>query len=335
MKVTVGLSGGVDSAVAARLLIEEGHEVSALTMTLGREGDAESVGDARKTAERLGIPFETVDFSREWNEYVLGYLKNAYLSGETPNPCIRCNETVKFSLLPRAAFSRGADFFASGHYARVKGGCVFRAVDHAKDQSYFLYRVEKEILERTLFPLGEMTKAEVRRIAALCGMESAEKGDSQDFCGGDVMRIVGAGEKRGDIVTSDGKVLGSHAGFWHYTVGKRKGLGIGGGIPYYVIGLDAAGNRVVVGRREDCVKTVFEVADVVPGAFSPSGGYRVKVRSAGEPKGPVTVEKLASGRVAVRCEGGISGVAPGQSAVFYDGDRVVFGGIVAVTEHEV
>jgi tRNA-specific 2-thiouridylase len=329
MKVTVGISGGVDSAVAAHLLIKAGHQVSGLTMTLGREGDEEAVEDSKRTASRLGIPLDVVDLSSDWKENVIDYIKSSYLSGETPNPCVRCNETVKFSLLPRAAFARGADFFATGHYARVKDGIVYRAVDHAKDQSYFLYRVEKEILQKTLSPLGDLTKAEVRQIAAACGIEVAEKGDSQDFCGGDVQSMVGAEEKRGDIVTLDGKVLGSHGGFWRYTVGKRKGLGIGGGTPYYVVELDAERNRVIVGTRENCFITNFEISDVVGEDFSQGKEYQIKVRSAGEPKGSVTVEKLEGDRLLVNCKDGINAVAPGQSAVFYDGDRVVFGGVIS------
>ena len=332
MKVAVGISGGVDSAVAALLLKEQGHELVGVTMTLGRADEETSVAEARFVAERLEIPLKVFDFSREWNSCVLDYIRTTYLGGATPNPCVRCNETVKFGLLPRAAFELGCERFATGHYARLvsrlSSPVLLRGVDHAKDQSYFLYRVKPEILARTIFPLGGLTKAEVRERARAFGFEAADRSDSQDFCGGDPMDIVAAEPREGNIVRTGGKVLGTHRGFWNYTVGKRKGLGIGGGTPYYVVRLDAARNEVVVGFRDEAVRREFKVADRV--GFSRSGEdaaspLMVKVRSAGEPKGPVTVE----GDV-VRCPEGIVGIAPGQSAVFYDGDEVVGGGIIVV-----
>lgn len=185
-----------------------------------------------------------------------------------------------------------------------------RGVDRGKDQSYFLYRVRPEILERTIFPLGELTKDEVREKARAFGLEVAEKGDSQDFCGGDPMRIVDEPDREGEVVTIGGKVIGRHRGYWNYTVGMRKGLGIGGGTPYYVVALDAAKNRVIVGFKGDAVRYDLELTDAV-GVIDKS--FPVKVRSAGEPK---------------YLKDGIAGIAPGQSAVFYDGDIVVGGGII-------
>ena len=228
---------------------------------------------------------------------------------------MRCNETVKFGLLPRLAFERlGCDRFATGHYARLdQDGLtprLFRGVDRTKDQSYFLYRVNPEILARTLFPLGSLTKAEVREKARTLGWEIAERNDSQDFCGGDVKRFIDREPSEGNIVTIDGKVLGKHQGFWNYTVGMRKGLGIGGGTPYYVVRIDADRNEVIVGFREASVAHELKLRDTV-GTIDMT--LPVKVRSAGEPR-------LLSD--------GISGVAPGQSAVFYDGDELVGGGII-------
>ena len=334
MKVAVGISGGVDSAVAALLLKEQGHEVVGVTMTLGRENEAQSLAEAHAAADRLGIPLKVFDFAAEWHTQVFAYLRRTYLGGQTPNPCVRCNETVKFGLLPQAAFELGCERFATGHYARVVINAdvrLLRAVDRTKDQSYFLYRVRPEILARTIFPLGELTKAEVRGKARQLGLEIAEKGDSQDFCGGDPMKIVGAAPREGNIVTADGKVLGKHPGFWNYTIGKRKGLGIGGGTPYYVIGLNAERNEVVVGFKESAVVREFRVDRVVSvtkrrDAASPFALF-VKVRSAGEPKGPVTLDGNT-----VHCPDGISGVAPGQSAVFYRGDEVVGGGIISAKD---
>ena len=314
MRVAVGISGGVDSAVAALLLKEQGHEVVGVTMTLGRADEAKSLAEAKSAAERLEIPLEVFDFSSAWHTQVFEYIRRVYLGGETPNPCVRCNETVKFGLLPQAAFEMGCDKFATGHYARLvsrlRSPVLCRAADKSKDQSYFLYRVRPEILARTIFPLGELTKDEVRAKARAYGLEVAEKGDSQDFCGGDPMRIVNEPDREGEVVTVEGKVIGRHRGYWNYTVGMRKGLGIGGGIPYYVVALDAAKNRVIVGYKADAVRYDLELTDTV-GIIDKT--LPVKVRSAGEPR---------------LLKDGIAGIAPGQSAVFYDGDVVVGGGII-------
>ena len=315
MKVAVGISGGVDSAVAALLLKAEGHEVVGVTMTLGRADEAKSLAEAKAAAERLEIPLRLFDFAAEWHTQVFEYLRRVYLGGETPNPCVRCNETVKFGLLPQAAFELGCERFATGHYARLvsrhSSVALCRAVDRAKDQSYFLYRVRPEILAKTIFPLGELTKEEVRAKARAFGLEVADKGDSQDFCGGDPMRIVNEPDRAGEVVTLGGKVIGTHRGYWNYTVGMRKGLGIGGGTPYYVVALDAKNNRVIVGFKDDAVRYDLELTDTV-GIIDKS--LPVKVRSAGEPR---------------LLKDGIAGIAPGQSAVFYDGDAVVGGGIIA------
>ena len=314
MRVAVGISGGVDSAVAALLLKEQGHEVVGVTMTLGRADEAQSLAEAKTAAERLEIELKVFDFSHEWNSCVLDYIRATYLGGKTPNPCVRCNETVKFGLLPQAAFELGCDRFATGHYARLvsrlPSPVLCRAADKSKDQSYFLYRVKPEILERTIFPLGELTKDEVRAKARAFGLEVAEKGDSQDFCGGDPMKIVNEPDREGEVVTVDGKVIGKHRGYWNYTVGMRKGLGIGGGTPYYVVALDAKQNRVIVGFKDDAVQYDLALTDTV-GVIDKS--LPVKVRSAGEPR---------------LLKDGIAGIAPGQSAVFYDGDVVVGGGII-------
>ena len=314
MKVAVGISGGVDSAVAALLLKAGGHEVVGVTMTLGRADEAKSLAEAKAVAEKLGIELKVFDFSREWNACVLDYMRTTYLDGKTPNPCVRCNETVKFGLLPQAAFELGCERFATGHYARLvsrlSSSVLLRAVDRSKDQSYFLYRVRPEVLARTIFPLGELTKEEVRAKARAFGLEIAEKGDSQDFCGGDPMRIVNEPDRAGEVVTVEGKVIGTHRGYWNYTVGMRKGLGIGGGTPYYVVALDAKKNRVIVGFKDDAVRYDLELTDTV-GIIDKS--LPVKVRSAGEPR---------------LLKDGIAGIAPGQSAVFYDGDVVVGGGII-------
>jgi len=319
VKIAVGISGGVDSAVTALLLKERGEDVVGVTMALGRADEERSLAEARAVAKRLDVPFEVCDFSKLWHDEVIRYIRETYLAGRTPNPCVRCNERVKFSALPRWAFETlGCDHFATGHYARLEGGRLFRGIDRTKDQSYFLYRVEKDILARTEFPLGGMTKEQVREI----WMEQVEKRggggqrtdrppkESQDFCGGDPLALVGVPDREGDVVTLDGKVVGKHRGYWHYTIGQRKGLGIGGGTPYYIVGLDAAQNRVIVGFKDAAICHDLELTDIV-GELDKS--LPVKVRSAGEPR------LLADG---------IAGIAPGQSAVFYRGDEVVGGGII-------
>ena len=315
MKVAVGLSGGVDSAVTALLLKEKGYEVVGVTMALGRDGEEKSVAEAREVAAKIGIPLEVADLATPWRREVLKYVSDDYLAGRTPNPCVRCNEFVKFGLLPRWAFATlGCDRFATGHYARLDGARLFRGVDRAKDQSYFLYRVAPEIRARTLFPLGELTKAEVKAIGRDAGFAAADRAESQDFCGGDVRALVHATPKKGAIVrASDGRVLGEHLGYWNYTIGMRKGLGVGGGTPYYVVGIDAARNEVLIGTREESVRHDVALRDCV-GEIDKS--LPVKVRSAGEPR---------------LLRDGIAGLAPGQSAVFYRGDEVVGGGIICAS----
>ncbi len=349
MKVAAGLSGGVDSSVAALLLKEAGHEVTGVTMKLWKEGrykggdrdacfgagEEKDIEAAAALAAAIGIEYRVFDCSDAYDKAIVSYFRETYLAGKTPNPCVRCNALMKFGLLPRLAAESGLDFdaFATGHYARVERGAngrmkLLRAADRSKDQSYFLYRLSQEQLARQIFPLGGMTKAEVREIARAHGLAAADRPDSQDFYSGDIAELVGAPAKRGDIVDASGRKLGEHDGFWRFTPGQRKGLGIGGGIPYYVIDIDACRNRVIVGRAEDAVKTSLRVEDVNWVSIEPAAGeipVRVKVRSAGEPKGPAVLRG---------CEcsfpEGISGVAPGQSAVFYaaDSDELLCGGII-------
>ena len=348
MKVAVGLSGGVDSAVAALLLVREGHEVVGVTMRLWKKGlykggcrdacfgpgEEEDIAAAAAFAERLGIGYEVFDCSDEYERTVIGYFRREKAAGRTPNPCTVCNPRLKFGLLPELAARRvGFDRFATGHYARtaVTGGgrvAVARAADAKKDQSYFLWGLSQEQIGRTLFPLGGLAKAEVRRIAAEAGLPMAGKPDSQDFYSGDSAELAGLADEPGDIVDTAGRVLGRHNGCWRYTVGQRKGLGIGGGTPYYVLRIERAANRVVVGMRGEGTVGEFEVREVNWMGVEPTAetveGF-VKIRSNGEPVGPARL----TGGDTVQVEGGLFGVAPGQSAVLYDGEgRVLCGGVI-------
>lgn len=343
MLVAVGLSGGVDSAAAAIVLKEQGHEVVGVTMRMWRPGkyrggaegscfgpgEEKNIASAAQMAQKLGIEYRVFDVGEEYERSVIDYFRQTYLSGKTPNPCVRCNELVKFGLFPELVREGGVRFdkFATGHYARIgcRDGRFFlrRAADIAKDQSYFLYRLNQRQLARQLFPLGELTKAEAREAVRKIDAELAEKADSQDFYAGAQQELIGETQRVGNIVDRSGKVLGRHQGFWNYTIGKRRGLGIGGGEPYYVVGLDAARNEVVVARRDDAICHELRVTEKVGEDYC--GECRVKIRSAGEPVGPAFLD----GEVCT-VPTGVFGVAAGQSAVFYspDGDEIIAGGII-------
>ena len=349
MKIAVGLSGGVDSAVAALLLKRAGHDVVGVTMKLWREGrykggsfdacfgpgEADDIAEAERIAAALGIPYEVFDCADEYEREVLGYFRRERSAGRTPNPCVVCNRQMKFGLLPRLAAERtGCERFATGHYARVEPRgervALLRATHLAKDQSYFLWGLSQEQLARAAFPLGGLSKGEVRELAREAAFAVADKADSQDFFSGDEGEILALKPREGEIVDLSGRVLGRHDGYWHFTVGQRKGLGIAVGEPMYVCEVDACRNRVVVGRREDAVSREFSVDPATVNWVSSAPGdaplkCRVKVRSAGEPAGPVVFE---GGRVSA--PGGVFGVTPGQSAVFYalDSDELLCGGVI-------
>lgn len=350
-RVVVAMSGGVDSSVTAALLREEGHEVIGISMQVwdhSRFTGGESFGsccslddihDARRVAEQLDIPFYVVNFEEEFQRLVIDDFVAEYFRGRTPNPCVRCNQWVKFELLLKKAVELDADFLATGHYARIErdgsGSCrLLTGVDRGKDQSYFLFTLTQQQLGRVLFPLGGMTKQEVRRLASRFALRVAEKGESQEICfipDNDYVRFLeqehAPGLLSGDIVDSRGTVLGSHGGTYRYTVGQRKGLGLAHPHPLYVLGVDAERREVLVGGRDELYSGGLTAGSVNWIATPPASPFEAtcKIRYRHQPV-PCLIEPLPESRAAVRFLEREKSVTPGQAVVFYDGDVVLGGG---------
>jgi tRNA-specific 2-thiouridylase len=353
-RVVVGMSGGVDSSVAALLLRNAGHEVHGVTMKIysGRPADRPvpdscygpgEEGDIREAAgvcARLGIPHTVVDLSAEYRALVLDYARDEYRAGRTPNPCVLCNGRVKFGLLlERLAGTEGLpfDLFATGHYCRVTrlketGRYAIRAAENPrKDQSYFLCMLTQDQLCRVTFPLGEKTKAEVREIARQAGLANHARPESQDFAAGGYKAVLEEPDRPGPIVNETGAVIGQHRGVWGYTVGQRRGLGVGGGERLYVTRIDAGSNTVVAGperalyRRELVARSVNWAS-----REEPPGPLRldVKIRYR-NPAVPGVVSPEPGGAVRVTFDEPQRAIARGQWAVFYEGDILVGGGVIA------
>jgi tRNA-specific 2-thiouridylase len=345
-KVVVGLSGGVDSSVAAAVLHRQGYEVVGLTLWLMKgKGQCCSEGmvDAASLCEQLGIPHEIVDSRDLFQTHIVDYLVTGYGEGVTPLPCSQCNKAVKFTpMLNYAQETLGIDQIATGHYARIRYDAtsgryqLLRAVDLHKDQSYFLYDLSQDVLATVLFPLGEQTKTETRRIATEFGLSVADKPDSQDLClvesHGSMRDFLNKyiSEKEGEIVDLSGKVLGKHQGIHHYTIGQRKGLGIAAPDPLYVVKLDPVMNRVIVGDRDsagslDCSVTRLNWVSMT----EPMAPIRceVQVRYRSSPVA-VSVVPLENDRVKLVFDEPQFGITPGQAAVFYDGEILLGGGII-------
>lgn len=345
-KIVVGLSGGVDSSVAAATLHHQGYEVVGLTLWLMKgKGQCCSEGmvDAAFICEQLGIPHHIVDSREVFQNYIVDYLVSGYKAGITPLPCSQCNKTVKFG--PMLQYSReqlGIDKIATGHYARIDYDAatnryqLLRAVDLSKDQSYFLYDLTQDLLAATVFPLGELKKTETRRLAAQYQLKTAEKPESQDLC-----LIESHGSMRsfldkyitptiGDIVDVNGKVLGQHNGIHHYTIGQRKGLGIAAAEPLYVVAIDAAHNRVVVGDRtratqEECTVGRMNWVSMAEPTTPIRATVQVRYRSSAV---PVSVIPLEENRTRLIFDEPQFSITPGQAAVLYDGDILLGGGII-------
>lgn len=350
-RVVVAMSGGVDSSLAAALLVEEGYDVVGVSMRLWEsEGSVESgcctlddFLDARRVADQLGISFYVMDFRDEFRRAVVEPFVAEYRSGRTPNPCARCNQFVKFSVLWDRARALGADWMATGHYARRRvvdqDVQLLRAVDAEKDQSYFLFGVDAGLLRRTLFPIGELKKSSVRHEAARRGLAVAEKPDSQEVCFAPPGSYAAFVEqypstepiRSGSIVDADGTELGRHAGIHQFTIGQRRGLHLGdGGPPRYVTAIDASAGVVRVGGRDTVLQRELTVRAVNWLAPKPQRGDEllVKIRSRFSPE-PVVVSAVGDDWFALDAVGSLRAPTPGQAAVLYAGERVVGGGWIS------
>ncbi len=351
-RVVVAMSGGVDSSVAAALLKQQGREVIGMMLRLWSEPGKEdsnrcctpdAITQARRVAAKLGIPFYVVDARKTFHETVVRYFLEGYASGETPNPCLVCNRQIRWTWLFEHALAMGADYLATGHYARVVVGendrvKLLRARDQTKDQSYVLHVLTQEKLRRSLFPIGEYLKAEVRQMAEAFGLPTALRQESQDLCflaGEDyrafLQRHAPQVNRPGPIVTRRGEVLGRHSGLANYTIGQRKGLGIASPVPLYVLAKEVTTNTLVVGTADE-LGTMELIADRVNWVSGevPSGPFhaQVKIRYTACLAGAEVMPLGDGTRVRVRFEAPVRDVTPGQAAVFYAGDEVIGGGVI-------
>lgn len=369
-RVLLAMSGGVDSSTAAHLLLEQGHEVIGAFMRHGEQAvevcstdgslasspllpifqqrqdhkqgccSAADAADARRVADRLDIPFYALNLEEEFGD-IIDYFVNEYTHGRTPNPCVMCNNHLKFGKLFEYADSIGADYVATGHYARLESvsddsePALLTGIDESKDQSYVLFGVKRELLSRMLLPVGNYQKPEIRRIAASLGLKVHDKKDSQEICfvtSGKHDEFVRARREgpstAGDIVTADGKVVGQHEGIERFTIGQRRGMGIGGlAEPYFVIQIRTETNEVVVGNRDQLARTEL-VADRLNWLTDPPAGpFRclAKIRYNSTRK-PAQAEIMDDNRLSVVFDEPVHGIAPGQAVVLYDENRVLGGG---------
>ena len=347
--VIVGLSGGVDSCLSALLLKEQGYQVIGISMSIYNkdipnllDGNA-CYGPTEKTeitnihrfGEKIGIPTYVFDCSEEYKRTILSYFKSEYEAGRTPNPCVKCNELMKFGLLIEKAKKEGIkyDYFATGHYCRTEFNngryLLKKGLDEKKDQSYFLYRLTQEQLSSVLFPLGNFTKEQVRLLAKEKGLEVADKADSQDFYSGNYNDLLQLPPKKGNIMLLNGKVLGNHQGYWNYTIGQRKGLGIAYPEPLFVLDVDAHRNIVWVGTKEDTQKTTCYIEDLHWIAFdTPPQKFKAYAKQRSTAKPALVTVYIEKEKAKVVFDEIQKSFTPGQSMVFYDKDIVIGGGVI-------
>ena len=358
MKVVAAMSGGVDSSVAAALLIQQGYQVTGVTMKIGngkalpREagrhgcygaGEAEDIEDARQTAQALGIDFHILDLSQEYQSEVLDYFCQEYLSGRTPNPCLRCNRQIKFGALLSKTRGSGLefDYFATGHYARVEYDesrhryLLKRAADLDKDQTYFISSLSQEQLSRTLFPLGKHSKAEVRKMASAFGLKLGNKPESQDFVTGGYHSLIKVSQP-GPILDKEGTTLGEHRGIPFYTIGQRKGLGISAKEPLYVIDIDQERNAVIVGCQEALYRDQLIASElnwIAIASLTQPTEVTAKIRYLHQ-EAEAVATPLGEDKVYVKFKEPQMAITPGQAVVFYQEDVVLGSGIIERTGDE-
>lgn len=354
-KVVVGMSGGVDSSVAAWLLKQEGYEVIGVTMQIWQDEEEEAqsenggccglsaVDDARRVAWELGIPYYVMNFKQEFKEHVMDYFVDEYLHGRTPNPCIACNRYVKWESLLKRSLDIGADYIATGHYAQIEKlptgrYALKKSATAAKDQTYALYNLTQEQLSHTLMPVGAYTKEEIRRMAEEIGLQVANKPDSQEICfipDHDYAKFIEETTEQkpaqGNFVDMDGRIIGRHEGITHYTVGQRKGLNLSMGRPVFVVAIRPETNEVVIGEADD-VFTDSLVCDrlnwmAVDGLHGREMQVMAKIRYSHK-GAPCVIREIGDGLVECRFTECVRAVTPGQAVVFYDGEYVVGGGTI-------
>ncbi|MGC8602886.1 MAG: tRNA 2-thiouridine(34) synthase MnmA [Desulfomonilaceae bacterium] len=338
MNIAVALSGGIDSACSALLLKKAGYDVIGLHMKLMPGRELDSWSKAKSVASCIDIPLHLVDLTTSFQKLIVDYFVSEYAAGRTPSPCPRCNQKIKMTLLLEHALALGADRLATGHYARIlnraDGFHLLKGVDSSKDQSYFLFMLSQDILSNMCFPLGELTKSDVRNIVKEYDLPVIFSQESQELCFipnamyTDFLVEHGVQAKQGVIVDTNGRAVGKHKGVIFYTVGQRRGLGVCGPEPYYVVEIDPVGNEIVIGNKNETLVSgiLINQLNFISGSYLPKKTkFSIKVRSTSK-EIRCTVEKINRSDVKIHFEKPQSGVAPGQAAVIYDGEEVIGGG---------